>query len=158
MRFTARIMVLALLTASGMPGNAQEKAGPDPENIAATCWKGDPSASIASASPADRIAFMSCVQGQVAQQLNVKVPYKVDEATTMTAITANGTIITYHQTADLAVKDLPSGAVQKLIDATRDSICSQSDMRTIIGLGGGYRYVWSDRNGAAIGETTIDKC
>ena len=101
---------------------------------------------------------MSCVQGQVAQQLNVKVPYKVDEATTMTAITANGTIITYHQTADLAVKDLPSGAVQKLIDATRDSICSQSDMRTIIGLGGGYRYVWSDRNGAAIGETTIDKC
>jgi len=73
-------------------------------------------------------------------------------------VTVEGAIAIYHMKVDVDVALVPMSAITSLKQATREHACSDTGMNNTIALGGGYRYIWTDKNGAVIGETTIDSC
>lgn len=106
----------------------------------------------------ERTAYLTCCQRAVASVVNLSGPRSLDATTTSTGASASGTILTYHVRIELAGEDLSEADVRATIEAARLAVCRSSGMSTVIRLGGGYRYVWVDRKGEAIGETTVDRC
>lgn len=101
---------------------------------------------------------IGCIQAQAAQQIRGQLPKSVDPLTTLTDITSEGPILTYHHTVDVNLDEMPAGAVQQIETHVRTTVCNERNMRGTIEMGGGYAYRWADKAGRPIHAVRIDSC
>jgi hypothetical protein len=153
-----QVILAALAVASWPAAQATAQQALDGPALAAACGQPDPEVSIDALSPTEQRAFIACLQREAVAAFKSNLPQKVDDVTTLTDITAEGLSVTYHLTVDVAADSVSLGALVLMRSATRGVVCKDAQMTTMIGLGSGYRYVWKDRNGVVIGETTVDSC
>lgn len=108
--------------------------------------------------PERRRVVVGCLLGQAAEQIRPQLPQQVDPMTRLTNVTAEGAILTYHQSVDVDVATIPPGAIAQLESRVRATVCAQPEMRSTISYGGGYAYRWIDKNGRPINDLTITDC
>ena len=108
--------------------------------------------------PERRRQIISCIQAQAAQQIRPQLPQQVDPMTRLTDISAEGPMLTYHQSVDLDAETVTPDMLEQIEERVRAYVCGQRQMRETIDLGGGYAYRWSDKNGRPLHEIRIDRC
>ncbi len=108
--------------------------------------------------PERRLQIIACIQAQAAQQVRPQLPQQVDPMTTLADISAEGTMLTYHQTVNLDATTTSAATLEQIEARVRAYVCGQSQMRETIDMGGGYTYRWTDRNGRPLHEVRIDRC
>jgi hypothetical protein len=101
---------------------------------------------------------LGCFTREIARRLNQQLPWKGDPFTTLDSVSAEGTTLTYHYTVDLARAQLPPAMLEALKARVRTTVCGEEEMRTTIGIGGAYRYLWNDREGGRIDELLVASC
>lgn len=145
--------VMLALTAT-VPAVAQIDVNANIQTITAQCPM-DLNLDLRSVPAPRRSELIACIQKANAEALNAQAPIKLDEVTTLSAVSARGTVLTYHYTIEADAASVTPEAVSGIISDTRESACA--NLRSIA-VGAGFRYVWVDRNGTMIAETTVDSC
>lgn len=107
---------------------------------------------------AERERKLSCYMKAGADDVARKLPMKADALTTVTAVELTHLTLTYRNTVDVLLKDVPAGALDVLKTSVRASVCAAPPMQQTTELGGSYRYIWLDRTGAKIGELLVADC
>ena len=113
---------------------------------------------MAEMSAEQRRTMIACVMRASSAALNRQLPVNVDDSTIMESTTVDGATLTYNARINLARSELQSNAAQLLDQAARRFVCSTPDMTQTIAMGGSYRYVWIDRDGALVHRMLIDRC
>jgi len=108
--------------------------------------------------PERQRAMIGCIQNQAAAQIQPQLPQQVDPMTRLTDVTAEDTMLTYHQTVDVDAATVTPAMTSQLETRLRTAVCGQPQMRGTIDLGGGYGYRWSDKNGQPIHAVQIASC
>jgi hypothetical protein len=146
--------VLALaLQASGSTTNVETDADavadvctslatPDIESMSEDQWK----------------AFIACIFRETAAQIDPQLPIKVDDTTSMVAISATGARINYTYVVNRAASDFSPSQKANIATNARQSVCGDPDMLATLNRGGSYFYRWLDRSGAVIQTALIDNC
>lgn len=156
MRCLSILPLTAVAAAAGaQPANVQT----DTAELVRRCVPaGLESRQMSELSAAQREAMMSCAQGEAARQLNAQTPIRVDELTAVTAISAEGTQLTYHMQVQVNAADVTDAQRTAVAQSTRANVCGLEQMRRTMSNGGSYRYIWTDRAGAEIARTVIASC
>jgi hypothetical protein len=154
------ILAACLLAAPTFaPAAAQDSANAADAAAVATACGGEVSHEQFVQLPlAERVAKLSCFTREAAGRFNTELPKKIDDATTLESVSAQGTQLTYHYRVSFARADLKPGALDAFKPTVTDKVCNAEDMRSIVSVGGSYRYEWLDRNGEAIGALVVDRC
>lgn len=153
------IGVLVMLGGAASQDARDSAAKVDSEAAASACMSEvEVAQPIESFTEARRHGILACVNAQAAAQLNAQMPRRLDAVTTLEQISTSGTTLTYHLRVDTKLADLPEGSASRLAASTRSTVCASQDMRSTIGYGGVYRYIWLDRAGEKIHELRIDRC
>jgi hypothetical protein len=141
------------------PAAAQDSAkAADAAAVATACGGEVSHEQFVQLPPAERVAKLSCFTREAAKRFNATLPKKVDEATMLESVSAQGTQLTYHYRVTFARTDLKPGALDAFKPTVTEKVCTAEDMRAIVAVGGSYRYEWLDKNGAAIGSLVVDRC
>jgi hypothetical protein len=95
------------------------------------------------------------IQRQVVRQVQPLLPMKIDEFTTLVAVTAVGPTVLYgyrveKQSADIDVAAFKSATKSRL----ENQVCTSS-MRKTLERGGSYRYLYYASDGVSLAEVTI---
>ena len=101
---------------------------------------------------------LSCFTREAAVRFNRSLPNKVDEATTLERVKANGVTLSYVYSVNMLASDLGPGVLEAFKPSVIEKVCTAADMRSIIAVGGRYEYLWFDKNGDAIGSLMVDHC
>jgi hypothetical protein len=107
---------------------------------------------------AQALAVVSCVNAQVARQMAPSLPSRVDELTTLIGVVARGTSLLYSMRIDRLREQLPSAEIARQERTVRNNVCGTPAMRSTIGYGGSYQYLWLDRQGRRIHAFAIASC
>lgn len=91
-------------------------------------------------------------------QVRSQLPIRVDEITTMTAISAAGTQVLYDMRLDIDIEatDLAAASAEQQAYADR-AACEERDTRRLIEAGAALTYRYTDRNGDQF-QTRIESC
>jgi hypothetical protein len=155
----SRLLAFVLPLLAGVPGAAFAQANPvDAAALAAACGGELMPADLSKMSKAAIAARLICFTREAAARFNKTLPNQVDAKTLLERVSAEGTTLTYHYKVDVLVNELRPGAVETFKPTVKGKVCGAADMRSIISIGGAYRYLWSDRNGASIGELVVNSC
>jgi hypothetical protein len=106
----------------------------------------------------ERVAFMTCLHARLAEQLNAKLPMKVDPQTTLVRASTDGPRFIYHMRVDVDAAAIPQATRDGVVATTRANVCKNADMRSTLEMGGAYGYIWSDRSGVEIARLNVDSC
>jgi hypothetical protein len=151
--------ILSFVVAGVLATAVQARTDPmDAGGIAAACGGELQKDEMLAMAQAKRLEKLSCFTREAAKQFNRTLPTKIDEATTLQRVGAEGPMLTYDYVVSLPKADLPANAMEAIKPKVREQVCASPDMRSIIAVGGSYRYRWSDRNAELIGETTVSAC
>ncbi|MEL7691437.1 hypothetical protein [Citromicrobium bathyomarinum] len=146
--------VLALaLQASGSTTNVETDAGavadvcislatPDTEGMSEDEWK----------------AFIGCIFRETAAQIDPQLPMKLDDTTSIVAISATGARLNYTYVVNRAASDFSPSQKEYIATSARKSVCGDPDMLATLNRGGSYFYRWLDRSGAVLQTALIDRC
>jgi hypothetical protein len=107
---------------------------------------------------AQALAIISCVNGLVARQMSQGLPSRVDELTTLIGVLARGPSLIYSMRIDRSREDFSSEDIARREQLVRDNVCDTPEMRSTIGYGGSYLYVWLDRQGRRLHSFAIESC
>lgn len=114
--------------------------------------------SIDSMTIEERRAMIGCVFRQTAAQMNPQLPARVDEITIMERMSVSGATLTYHSRVEVDVAEVSRDGIAALEKATRAYVCNEQSMRSTIGMGGSYRYVWVDASGQPLHSALVEAC
>jgi len=92
------------------------------------------------------------------QDLNAKLPLRIDEKTTLLRVKADGAVFTY----EYAVNDVENTGDKSALIATfrsfvAPSVCNRVDMVRFMGYGARYVYSYSFEDGEVIGSFAFTK-
>lgn len=153
------IAIAPLLCAAAMPSAAAAQSNPaDGAAIAAACGGEVQHDQFVRLPKAQQVRKLSCFTREAAKRFNATLPSKVDEATTLDRVSADGVTLIYHYTVNVLRAQLRPGALEAFKPTVKSKVCAAADMRSIISVGGSYRYLWNDRAGQPIGELLVDRC
>jgi hypothetical protein len=150
-----------LLAASAFAPVAAQDSSVKPDDaaqVAAACGGELYPDDIPKMSKAAVAARLTCFTREAAKRFNATLPKKVDEKTTLESVSAQGTQLIYHYRVDFARADIKPGALDAFKPTVAAKVCNAADMKSIVRIGGSYRYEWIDRNGVAIGSLVVDSC
>ncbi|HEX8193379.1 MAG TPA: hypothetical protein VF552_10815 [Allosphingosinicella sp.] len=138
---------------------AQAGAIPAPEEAGKaavrTCVSREEAARpVGSLTLAERRALIACAQRVAAAVLAEHLPMRVDELTTLIAVTADGIDLTYKYRVSAGRPAFRDGFDANLAR----SVCADRGRATVISAGGAYRYIWHDTSGRVVHRLTIDTC
>lgn len=102
--------------------------------------------------------IIACINAQAARDARGQLPVQLDEITTLEAISASGTVLTYRYRVAKDVSEIAPAVVERLGASVREKVCKSEDMRSAIQMGGSYAYAWIDRSGKPIHQLQIDRC
>jgi len=154
-----RIKAFILLALAAAPAPALAQANPvDGAAVAAACGGEVQRDQFVRLTKAEQVRRLSCFTREAAVRFNRTLPNKVDAATTLDRVSADGTTLTYHYTVNLLRSELRPGALDAFKPTVKSKVCAAADMNMIISVGGSYRYVWADRTGQPIGDLLVDRC
>ncbi|HEX5183164.1 MAG TPA: hypothetical protein VFW19_08445 [Allosphingosinicella sp.] len=154
----ASILASLLLIAAAQPASGPAPANGDAAAVAAACGGEIYDADIARMSKAALAARLACFTREAANGLNRQLPQRIDKATLLQRVSAEGTTLTYHYSVDLLSSELKPGALDAFKPNVIAKVCAATDMRRIISIGGSYRYIWLDRNGVTLGDLVVSSC
>lgn len=103
-------------------------------------------------------ALIACVFQQTAMQIDAQLPIKLDDSSTLVAVSSVGPQFNYTYVVNTLVGEIAAGAPAAIEKSTRASVCEDPDMLATIQRGGSYFYRWLDRSGAVIHTTLIEGC
>lgn len=103
---------------------------------------------------AQRYALLACSQRVAAAMLSERLPIEIDEATTLSAVTASGMDLTYEYRVSVD-RSAFGGAYDANV---AQSVCADPGMAGVISAGGAYHYIWRDRSRRVLHRLTIDAC
>lgn len=106
----------------------------------------------------ERVLLISCINAAGAAQVNAQLPRQMDEMSRLDRITTEGPLLIYNVTITRPASALPPGTLERLATSTRSMVCSTSQMRQTIQMGGAYAYRWSDSQGQPLHQVRIDAC
>lgn len=109
-------------------------------------------------SPERRVAIRNCVNRETARQYNEQLPLRVGARTVMDEVSVAGPALVFHFTVSSRRAELPPDYNQQVMGAVRAEACSDAGFRTMVAVGGMQTYRYADRDGAPIGEVTVDRC
>ena len=145
------IAAAALAAQVGTASSAEEAA----ETAARTCVAPeDATRSIDSFSLAERQALIACSQQVVASLLSERLPIHLDESTTLVAVTAMGTELTYEYRVSKGAAAFDGGFDARMAR----SVCAHPGRVIAISQGGAYRHIWKDGSGRVLHRLTVDRC
>ena len=107
---------------------------------------------------AQALAIIACVNAEVARQMAPSLPSRVDELTTLIGVLARGPSLLYSMRIDRLREEIPSDEIARRERGVRNNVCDTPAMRSTIGYGGSYQYVWFDRQGRRMHSFAIDRC
>lgn len=113
---------------------------------------------IESLTPEQRIQMVSCLNTQSANQLRGQLPVRIDQATTLVDLQAQGPVLNYRYRVDMDSSSLPPNAGAQIEQQTRNAACANRDARRLLELGGAYAYTWVDRGGQTIHSMQLTSC
>jgi hypothetical protein len=90
--------------------------------------------------------------------MNEGLPVRIDPMTTMVAVQAEQTRMTYRYRLDLAAADLDAHVRADLAARVRTDVCSAGTMRSVFAFGGTMRFDYVDRVGAPLLAVEIPAC
>lgn len=147
---------LALLLQAQSP---QVQFETDTEAATSPCTEGREDAIDGnSVSDAEWKEIIACVFANTAAQMDPQLPKKVDEITTLVAVSSNGPTFNYTYVLDISLADVRQQNIDSLEATTMQNACSDPSMSQTIVLGGSYFYRWVDRSGTQITSMLIDAC
>ena len=129
----------------------------DPESSFDACVEAAP----ANETEMDRDAWkalIACVFQQTAMQIDAQLPVKIDDTSTLVAVSSVGPQFNYTYVVNTLVDEMAAGAPATIEKSTRTNVCEDPDMLATIQRGGSYFYRWLDRSGAVIHTTLIEGC
>lgn len=103
-------------------------------------------------------AVISCVNREVARRMSASLPTRVDESTTLIGVIAAGPTVIYSMRIDGLREDYSREDIARQEQQVRDNVCGTPEMRSVIGYGGSYQYVWLDREGRRMHSFAIETC
>ena len=149
----------AQASAAPPPQSGLTKPSPaDAQAVAAACGGEIYPADVPKLGKAAVMKKLACFTREAAARFNRTLPSQVDPATTLERVSADGATLTYHYKVSIARSELRPGALDAFKPKVREKVCAAADMKSIVAIGGAYRYLWIDRNGEAIGELLVDAC
>lgn len=151
------VPILAALVCAGSPAHAQVPSS-DGAAVAAACGGEVQREQFVRLPKAEQVRRLTCFTREAAVRFNRTLPNKVDAATTLERVSADGTMLTYHYTVDILRADLRPGALDTFKPTVKAKVCAAADMNMIVSVGGSYRYSWMDRAGEQIGDYLVDRC
>lgn len=105
-----------------------------------------------------KLALVVCGNREAARQAMTQMPMRVDAATTITSIIADGPTVIYNVRVNANAADVPEAGRARIEAAARANACSRPDMRQTMSMGGAYAYSFTDRAGQPIAEFRIEGC
>ncbi|HEV7661345.1 MAG TPA: hypothetical protein VGO55_16010 [Allosphingosinicella sp.] len=105
-----------------------------------------------------KLALVICGNREAARQAMTQMPMRVDDATTLTSIVADGPTVIYNVRVNANAADVPDAGKAQIEAAARANACSRPDMRQTMSMGGAYAYSFSDRAGQPIMQFRIEGC
>ena len=156
-------MGMSILLAMGVLAFAIQASGETPELQTDTQASLNACISVAPPEDADMDSvdwkpFIGCIFQQTAAQMDTQLPIKIDDTTTLVAVSATGPQFNYTYVADMLVGDLAPGSAASIERATRQTVCQSPDMVATMKRGGSYFYRWLDRSGAVIHTALVARC
>ncbi len=103
-------------------------------------------------------AFIACIFQQTAMQMDSQLPIKIDETSTLVAVSASGPQFNYTYVLDVTASELPKGAAASIESGTRQDVCANPDMVSTMENGGAFFYRWLDRSGTPIHTALFSSC
>lgn len=161
MRFHASLAALIFVFAAPAAAAQSTPAASNPVDsaaVASACGGEVPHDQFVKLPKAVQFKKLSCFTREAAVRFNKTLPNKVDEATTLERVAASGTTLTYFYRVNILKAELRPGALDAFKPTVIKKVCGAPDMRSIISVGGSYRYVWADRAGVEIGQLLINAC
>lgn len=149
--------------ANGSPAAAGPAAGGglqiDTQALARTCIDpADATRPLSSFTAEQKLALVICGNREAARQAMTQMPMRVDAATTITSIVADGPTVTYNVRLNANAADVPDAGKAQIEAAARANACSRPDMRQTMSMGGAYAYSFTDRAGQPIMQFRIQGC
>ena len=141
---------LLALTMQAHSGSTNSKLKTDSDAAIATCV--DPS------TDAQMTAIIACIFSETAAQMDAGLPSKIDEITTLVAVSSHGTTFKYVYVLDVETADVRQQNIDALEASTRQNACTNANMMQTMEAGGSYFYRWVDRSGVLITSFTIEGC
>ena len=162
MHYRASLIAFSLAFAASSPAAAQSTSGPsqpvDSAAVASACGGEVQHDAFVKLPKAEQVRKLSCFTREAAVRFNKTLPNKVDNVTTLERVEANGPTLTYYYTVNILKAELRPGALESFKPVVSKKVCDAADMRSIVSVGGSYRYVWADRVGEKIGELLVNAC
>ena len=151
-------MLAALLSGVAVSPVSAQSTSPDADAVAAACGGEVQHDEFAKLPKSVQFEKLSCFTREAAVRFNRSLPNKVDEATTLERVKANGVTLSYVYSVNMLASDLGPGVLEAFKPSVIEKVCTAADMRSIIAVGGRYEYLWFDKNGDAIGSLMVDHC
>ncbi|WP_370177548.1 hypothetical protein [Alteriqipengyuania sp.] len=146
---------LFALTMQAHSGTTNGKLNTDSDAAIATCV--DPSIGQ-NPTDAQMTAIIACIFSETAAQMDAGLPSKIDEITTLVAVSSHGTTFKYVYVLDVETADVRQQNIDALEASTRQNACTNANMMQTMEAGGSYFYRWVDRSGVLITSFTIEGC
>jgi hypothetical protein len=89
-----------------------------------------------------------------AEQLRATLPKKVDDVTTLTWVTHEGSKMIYGNRLELEGTQIDNAAKGRIREIVTKNVCKNGEMRKVLDLGGSYRYVYTDNKAKPV--LTVD--
>jgi hypothetical protein len=105
-----------------------------------------------------KLALVICGNREAARQAMTQMPMRVDAATTVTSIVADGPTVIYNVRVNANAAEVPEAGKARIEAAARANACSRPDMRQTMSMGGAYAYSFTDRAGQPIAQFRIEGC
>lgn len=123
------------------------------------CPGSDMSVEAFQAQPAEkRHSALACILRANQTVLSATLPMKVDGATTLRTVTAEGVTLRYDYSVAIPLANITPAMKQAVSDATRAKVCSESSMRTMLAAGARYAYRWRTEKNELISEMVVSGC
>ena len=91
-----------------------------------------------------------------AAEARKQLPMRIDEITTLQSVLSAGKALIYNYRMSLKKSDLDTNKfIAEMKKTSVHNVCQQKQMKSILNLGGVYKYVYMGADGLIIGEITI---
>ena len=105
-----------------------------------------------------RRSVAACVIRMLAPAMNEGLPARTDPMTTLIAVRAEQTTMTYRYRLDLAAADLGAALRAGLESRVRADVCAAGAMRPVFAFGGRIRFDYVDRVGSPVLAVEVPGC
>ena len=97
---------------------------------------------------------------QAIEELNLSLPKRVDQVTTLKKVTRNGSTLTYYYVVDIEASEIPKDQWQRTVNKRTGSACNNQNKKyfnVVFGVFDCIFYDYRDKDGEILALARVDK-